>query len=358
MEITNLLLKPIKLPLKQPFKIALGTEFEYEGVVVQVETDEGIFGLGEASPSARITGETPGTVLDVIENKIKPILLGKNPIEIEKIMDEIESAIIYHPSAKCAVDIALHDILGKYAKLPLCKLLGGFKNEITTSITIGIKPIKDTVDEACKLVEEGAKVIKVKIGLDPMEDIEKLKALRDEIGYAVKIRVDANQGYTSKEAIQVLNKIEQYEIEFIEQPVVYWDIQGLKRVRDRVGISIMADESLHSVGDAINLIREGACDLFNIKLMKSGGIREALKIAGIAEGAGIACMLGCMTETKIAVGAATHLALSMKNIKYADLDGHILLKEDVVEGGVITEKGVNRVTLREGIGCQIVRKVF
>ncbi len=358
MKITDLLVKRIVLPLKQPFKIALGTNFEYEGVVIQIHTDEGIKGIGEASPSPRITGETTGTVIDVIESKIKPLLIGKNPLDIEKILDEINSSILYNSSAKCAIDIALYDILGKHAKLPLYKLLGGFKEEIITSVTIGIKGVKDTVLEARELVSQGAKVLKIKIGLAPVEDVEKIKALREEIGQGVKIRVDANQGYEPREAIQVLNKIEQYEIEFAEQPVAYWDIQGLKRVRDSVDIPIMVDEGLHSARDAINLIRADACDIFNIKLMKSGGIGEASKIANIAEGAGIPCMLGCMVETRIGVGAATHLALALKNIKYADLDGHLFLKKDVVEGGVITEKGVDRVTSEEGIGVKFINEMF
>lgn len=358
MKITNLSAKTITLPLKQPFKIALGTDYEYVGVIVKIDTDRDIFGLGEASPAARITGETIGTVIDIIETRIKPFVLDKNPLEIEKIMDEINSNISFHPSAKCAVDIALYDILGKYTKLPLRELLGGFKDEIDTSITIGIKSIKETVEEAHQLTEEGAKVIKVKIGLDPSEDVAKIKAIRDEIGYNVRIRVDANQGYTLRDAVDVLNQIDQYEVEFVEQPLPYWDITGARRLRNKVNIPIMADESLHSIHDAIRLIKEEACDMFNIKLMKSGGIREALKIASIGEGAGIPCMLGCMTETRIGIGAATHLALGMKNIKYADLDGHILLKEDVVDGGVITQNGVNQVTDTPGIGIQLTSPVF
>lgn len=358
MKITNLLVKAITLPLKQPFKIAFGTDFEYEGVILQMETDKGIVGVGEASPSKHVTGETVETVVNIIETRLKPMLIGKNPFEIEKLLDEVHSTISFNPSAKCAVDIALHDILGKYANLPLKNLLGGFKDEITTSITIGIKSIEESIAEARQLVAEGAKVLKIKIGLDPVEDVEKIKRVREAVGYAVQIRVDANQGYTFREAVNVLNSIEQYDIEFIEQPLPYWDEQGLSRLRNKVGIPIMVDESLHSIYDAIRLIKESACDMFNIKLMKAGGIREAFKIASIAEGAGIPCMLGCMTETRIAVGAATHLALGMKNIKYADLDGHILLKEDVVEGGVITENGVNRVTDRAGIGVQLTAPIF
>ncbi|MCK4352786.1 dipeptide epimerase [candidate division WOR-3 bacterium] len=357
MKIVKLIAKPITLPLKQPFKIALGTQEEYNGVILKIETDKGITGFGEASPSARITGETTGTVIDVIENKIMPVIIGENPLLIEKIMDEIESTILYNSSAKCAVDIALYDILGKYTHLPLKTLLGGFKEKIITSITIGMKSIKATVKEARGLINEGVKVLKVKIGENPIKDVEKIRTLRKEIG-KIKLRVDANQGYNVKEAIWVLKKIEPYEIEFIEQPVAWWNIQGLKTVKDNVDIPVMADESLHSKEDAINLIRQNACDSFNIKLMKSGGIHNAIKIARIAEGAGIPCMLGCMSETKISVTAATHLALALKNIKYADLDGHLMLKKDIVKGGVITKNGENKVTNQEGLGVQLNSKLF
>ncbi|MDI6839357.1 MAG: dipeptide epimerase [bacterium] len=353
MNITNLITNPVTILLKQPFKIALGTDVTYDGVIVKIETDAGIFGLGEASPSATVTGETQGTVIDVIENKIRPTIIGKNPILIENIMAEIDSIILHNSSAKCAIDIALHDILGKYAHLPLKNLLGGFRDKITTSITIGIKPIIPTVEEAKRFVRNGVKVIKVKIGENPVEDVEKIKAIREEIGYSIKLRVDANQGYEVSDAIDVLKKLERYDIEFIEQPVAYRDIQGLKTVRAKTCIPIMVDESLHSKEDAINLIRQEVCDLFNIKLMKSGGIMEGMKIITIAEAAGIPCMIGCMTETKIGISAATHLGLAMKNVKYADLDGHLMLKKDIVEGGVVTENGENRVTDEEGLGVRM-----
>jgi o-succinylbenzoate synthase len=357
-KITNVVFKPIILSLKQPFKIALGTSFEYHGVILRIETDKGLIGLGEASPSARIVGETTASVVELLKNKVKPILLGKNPFEIERILDEVNSAILNNPSAKCAVDIALHDLLGKQAGLPLKNLLGGFRDGIVTSITVGIESIEKTIAEARKLIEDGAKVIKLKIGLEPEKDIERIRVLREEIGSETRIRVDANQGYTLTDAVRVLNKIESYDIEFVEQPLSYWDLSGARRLRTKVDLPIMADESLHSAHDAINLIREEACDMFNIKLMKSGGIREAMKIASIAEGSGIPCMIGGMIETKIGVGAATHLALGMKNIQYADLDAHLFLKKDIVKGGVMTKDGISSVTPKEGLGVELTSPVF
>lgn len=354
MRIVEVTAKPITLPMTQPFKIALGTSYEYEGVIVRIDTNVGITGYGEASPSARITGETIDTVMDVIENKLKPVLLGKDPLQISELISEIHSIILFNSSAKCAIDIALHDIWGKYEHKPLKKLLGKDKDSIATSITIGLKSIKETIEEAKKLIKDKIKVIKIKLGENPQEDVTKIKTFRGELGYDVRLRVDANQGYSVEDAITVFTKLEPYEIEFVEQPVPYWDIQGLKTVKDNVGIPVMADESLHTSHDAINLIRAQACQMFNIKLMKSGGINEGQKIARLAEEAGISCMIGCMTETRIAVAAATHLALATPNIKYADLDGHLMLKEDVAQGGVITEDGENSVTDKEGLGIQII----
>ncbi|HID92460.1 MAG TPA: dipeptide epimerase [bacterium (Candidatus Stahlbacteria)] len=354
MKIKDIKSKEVSIPLLKPFVIALGARYEYTGVVVKIETDEEIFGIGEASPSARITGETTQTVVDVIENQIKPAIIGENPLDIEKIMDKVDSTILGNTSAKCAIDTALHDILGKYVHLPLKALLGGsYREEINTSITIGIKSIEETLKEGREMVKSGVKIIKVKLGLNPKEDIEKIKRLREEVGYDITIRVDGNQGYEVREAIEVLKKIAPYKIEFIEQPVKFWDIQGMKRVREASDIPVMADESVHSPQDAINFVRAEACDLINIKLMKAGGVRNAVKIANIAEGAGIKCMIGGMTETKIGMTAATHVAAAIKNIKYADLDGHVGLKENITIGGVVTEGSKNRISDKEGLGLEL-----
>ncbi|MEW6070745.1 MAG: dipeptide epimerase, partial [Candidatus Thermoplasmatota archaeon] len=321
MKITDIKIYPISIPLRKPFKIALGITYNYEGVLVKIETDENIYGWGEASPSERITFETQATVLNTLD-KIKPIVIGKNPLEIEKMMLAVDENVHGNSSAKASIDLALHDILGKYLRLPLNKIFGSDKVEIRTSITIGIKDLKEVVEEALNLVERKVKTIKLKIGIDAEKDIEKVKALRETIGYGIRLRVDANQGYSVSQAIKVLNALERYEIEFIEQPVNAKDIEGLREVRNNTAIPIMADESLHTPRDAIELIKSDAVDLFNIKLMKSGGLSSSLKIAEIANAAGITCMVGCMVETKLGITAGTHLALGKKIIRYADLDGH------------------------------------
>lgn len=349
MEITAVKKYPLKIPLKQPFKIALGESKNYEGVIFVVETDEGISGVGEASPSPRITGETVGSVLSALQ-RFTPILLGKNPRAIGEIMDTLNSSILYNPSAKSAVDIALHDIAGKLSGLPLKTILGGYREGIETDITIGLKNTENTIKEAKDIISKGFRIIKVKIGEDPRIDIEKIRLVREEIGKDIILRVDANQGYTVREAIEVLDKIEKYEIEFIEQPVKAWDIIGMRTVRKSSSIPIMADESLHTPYDAIRLIREEACDYINIKLMKVGGIREAVKIARIAEEGGMKCMVGCMVETEVGITAASHLALGVKTIEFADLDSHLTLKRHITEGGILIKDGLVTVPENPGIG--------
>ena len=356
MKITEMKIYPISIPLEKPFKIALGTSYEYKGVLVKLETDQGIYGWGEAAPSDSITGETQGTVMAVLEERIRQLIIGSEVLEVEELLNKVDGAVLHNPSAKAAIDIAIHDIIGKVSVLPIRNLIGGHKEEIDTSLTIGIESKEESVKRAQELVEEGAKVIKVKIGLDWKEDVERVKAIRDVVGYDVRLRLDANQGYSVKEAINALSAMERYEIEFCEQPVHHSDILGMAKVRANIGIPIMADESVHSIRDAVRIIKEEAADMINIKLMKAGGIRAGMKIASIAEAAGMPCMVGCMVETKVGITAGTHLALGMKNVKYADLDGHIDLKHDVTKGGVMTKEGVNRLSRGAGLGLDVVEE--
>jgi o-succinylbenzoate synthase len=352
MKIKEIEIYPISIPLKKPFKIALGTSYEYKGVLVKIVTNENIYGLGEASPSERITFETQSTVINALA-QMKSFLIGKNPIEIEKIIDELDIKVQGNSSAKASIDLALYDIIGKYLRLPLSAIFGSDKSEIKTSITIGIKSVQEVIEEALQLIDQKVKIIKLKTGTNPNGDIDEVKALRQAIGYDTRLRIDANQGYSVQQAIKVLKELERYEIEFVEQPVVANDVEGLREVRNNTAIPIMADESLHSPKDAIELIKNDAVDLFNIKLMKSGGLNRALKIAEIAQAAGIQCMVGCMVETKVGITAGMHLALGKKIVRYADLDGYLDLEVDCVKGGVVTKEGINSLSDGVGLGVEV-----
>jgi len=344
MEIASLHWDVLEIPLKKPFKIAFETLDTYRGVIVKICTEE-LCGYGEASPAPRITGDTVESVIASLK-RFKPILIGKNPLQIVKIMEELNSSILGTPSAKAAIDFALFDIMAQKVGSPLKNILGGKKEKIETSLTVDIGNIEYTLNQARKLLDHGAKVLKVKIGIDPEEDVKRIKALREMTD--AKIRVDGNQGYSLKRAIKVLKEIEKYEIEFAEQPIPATQIENLKILREKVDIPIIADESVHSSKDVLNLL--GKVDGINIKLMKSGGIWEAMKMASIARTAGMEIMVGCMIETKIGISAGTHFALGI-GADYADLDGYWDLKEQPYEG-VIFENGYNRVPNSPGLGIK------
>jgi L-alanine-DL-glutamate epimerase-like enolase superfamily enzyme len=245
-----------------------------------------------------------------------------------------------------SIDFALFDIISQKAGLPLKDLLGGRKDRIETSLTVDIGNLEYTLKNARKLLDAGAKVLKVKIGLNPQEDIERIKAIRDITD--AKIRVDGNQGYSLKRAIRVLREMEKYELEFAEQPIPANEIENLKILRESVDIPLIADESVHNSFDVMKLI--GKVDGINIKLMKSGGIYEAIKMASIARAAGMKIMVGCMIETQVGIAAGTHFALGI-GVDYADLDGYWDLTEQPYKG-VEFKDGYNYVSEKSGLGIE------
>lgn len=353
MQISDVKIHPINIPLKTPFKIADSTQTVYSGVLLELQTEDGLRGWGEAAPSARVTGETPVTVKNALVNFVKPEIIGQDIQDLERIMTEFETAIKDQPSALCALDIALHDLYGTSANLPIKHLIGGFRDDIPISFTVVIGSVEESLKSAEEYIELGAKVLKVKLGVDPKEDVKRIEALREAFGYDIKITGDANQGYSVKRAIDTLNELSCYELEFVEQPVAADDLVGLIEVHKNVDVPIMADECAQSVEDVLELIKLEAVDMINIKLMKCGGLRNAAKISNITEAAKIPCQIGCMIETGVGITAGTHLALALKNIKYADLDGHIFLTSDVVIDHQITKDGKNTISGRPGLGIKV-----
>jgi L-alanine-DL-glutamate epimerase-like enolase superfamily enzyme len=254
-----------------------------------------------------------------------------HPLRIEQNTQLMDSVVEGNTAAKAAVDMALHDILAKTAGKPLFMLMGGYRTQVLTSITLTIKSPKEMAEDATRAIEKGFKALKVKVGVNPVQDIKRIELIRKAIGEDIDLRIDANQGWTTKQAIKVLRKMEKFDIQFVEQPVE--SIRGLTEVKSKSSIPVMADESVHSPNDALRLIQMEAVDLMNIKLMKSGGMLKGKKIAHIAEAGGIPCMIGCMVESQIGITMATHLAAALKNIQYADLDSDHLFRDRLVEKG-------------------------
>lgn len=350
MKITNMKIEPLRLKLLKPFTVALGTMDEVQTVLVQIETDEGISGIGEGAPFAPVTGETIETALPTAHTLSK-LLIGENPLQIEKIHHIMDQNILGNTSVKAAVDIALHDILGKKAEAPLYQLLGGYKNAFATDMTIGIDSPEKMAAEAKEKVADGFQILKIKAGMDVTQDIAAIRLIREAIGDDIRLRVDANQGWTAAEALQFMQGAAQCRVDAIEQPLPYWDIEGMAYTRSKGAIPIMADESAHSPQDAMRIIRQDAADVINIKLMKSAGLYKAEKINAIAESAGLHCMVGCMLESKIGITAGASLVAAKKNITEADMDSFMHIKDPGIKGGLSIEKGI--ITLPEAPGLGI-----
>ena len=336
----------VTLRYKEPFTISAGTSIKNRNTVVKIVTDYDVFGWGEASPSQRVTGETPETILKTLDNMC-PRLIGMCPLRIAQNVDMMDFIVSGNPSAKAAVDLALHDILGKTARKPTWRLLGGFRERVLTDITLSIKSPKEMAEDAVKAVKSGFKALKVKVGINPKEDVERIKLVREAVGDTVAVRIDANQGWTVAQALDVLKKLERFCVQFVEQPIEAKNIRGLAKIKKNSSIPVMADESVHSPSDAMRLIKANAVSLINIKLMKSAGIHNAAKIAAIAEAASVPCMIGCMGESQICITAAVHFAAATKNVNHADLDCDILLADKLVTEGGAGLKNSERIPTNE-----------
>lgn len=354
MKIEDVEIYSFDLPLEQPFRIAIGTVEAANNVLIRIRTKDGLIGLGEACPFAPITGETQETNL-AIARSLRDMLIGKEALAIEPFLNLTGSLIHSNPSIVAAFDMAFYDIIGKAASLPVYSVLGGEPRPLITDITVDLDTPEKMAARAEKFIGQGYQKIKIKVGEDPDLDMARLEAIRNKIGTSPTLSIDANQGWTVPQAISALSRMEKFKIEFVEQPVAAWDTEGLRRVRQHSPIPIMADEALFSPQDALKLIKAEACDYFNIKLMKAGGIGNSLKIAHLAEAANIRVMVGCMLETRLALTAAAHLMTARNNIIFADLDGNMSHTIDPILGGMEVKGGIITLPDSPGLGVDIDR---
>jgi L-alanine-DL-glutamate epimerase-like enolase superfamily enzyme len=353
MKIDHCRVWPVRLKLNEPYRIAYETITHADMVFLMVATRTGINGFGCAAPDVGVTGETAAGVLRAFNDVVEPLLKGTDPLRIAYRMEKLQRHLAAHPSALAMVDMALYDLLGKVAALPLCTLLGGYRKFIKTSITIGILPLVETLRQAREKVRRGFNALKLKGGLDVVEDIEKVVKVREAVGRGIEIRFDANQGYTEGEALRFVEATRRARIELLEQPTPRKQHAVLGRITGSVPIPIMADESLMNLGDAFRLARADRIDMVNVKLMKVGGIDEAMKINAVARAAGLEVMVGCMDEAALGIAAGLHFALSRPNVAYADLDGHLDLIDDPSHGAVILKNGTLYPTGRPGLGFDV-----
>ena len=354
MKITDIRIAKISVPLRVPFKTALRTVNSVEDIIVEIHTDTGHVGYGEAPPTGAITGDTTGAILGALRDHIIPKLIGQEIDAFEPLMKQLDGAVVHNTSAKAAVDIALYDLYGQLLGAPVYKLLGASRKSITTDITISVNDPEEMARDTLTAIARGYDTLKIKVGIDPTLDVARLAAVRKAAGPDIRLRIDANQAWSPKQAVKLLNQMQEQglDIELVEQPVKGRDFEGLRYVTERSYVPVMADESVFSAEDAMTIMQMGAADLINIKLMKCGGIHNALKIASAAEVYGMECMIGCMLEAKVSVNAAVHLACAKSVITKVDLDGPVLCSEDPVDGGSVFDEQTITVSDAPGLGVR------
>lgn len=340
------------IQLKEPFVISLGA-FDYaQNVVVVIHTKEGITGFGECSPFMSINGESMETCY-VVAQYLAKMLIGENALDIAGCVATMNKVIYANNSIKSAFDMALYDIAAQNAMQPLYSFLGGNKHKtLITDYTVSIGKAEKMASDALKIKENGFRVIKVKLGHSGEKDVERIKLIREAVGMEIPLRIDANQGWEVEEAIDTLNALEKYNIQHAEEPIPRWDFMKLPTIKKKSPIKIMADESCCDHHDAKRLIDIDACDYFNIKLGKSSGVFDALKIIKLAEERDIKIQIGGFLESRLAFTAAAHLALSSEQIIHCDFDTPLMFVEDPVEGGISYDNnGVISIPEAVGLGA-------
>ncbi|MCA9794827.1 MAG: dipeptide epimerase [Candidatus Eremiobacteraeota bacterium] len=320
------------LQCKKPFVIATDVCDDCHGLILKLTADSGAVGWGEAVPDRRLTGETIDGVVQVLREHLVPPLFERDLWQLESLHREV-FATVRSSSAVAAVDIAVHDLLSRASGVSLCQFLGGPARPVRTNYSIGITTSQAAADEAQELVRHGYNAIKLKVGDDPHEDVARVRAVRRAIGPQVRLRIDANEGRTVPAALRALKAMEELDIELVEQPVAKENLDGFVYLRNQQSIPVAADESVHTPEDALRLLRAGAVDILNIKLMKSGGLLPARRIQSIARAFGAQLMVGGMVgESRLAVSAATALA-SAWGFEYADLDADLLVVDPLSDEG-------------------------
>jgi L-alanine-DL-glutamate epimerase-like enolase superfamily enzyme len=337
-----------------PFTIATGTMHYAQNIFLRIFTDKGITGVGECSAFPMITGETQSTCFEMAKD-FALLWKNKNASAIEERMNELHAFAAFNNTIKSAFDMALFDIAAQHVNVPLYKFLGGnHRKELKTDVTVGINTPHEMAAQAKAFVEQGVEILKIKLGKKAQEDIERIMMVVDAVGNKIKLRIDANQGWTYDDAVYVLTALGDLNIAFCEQPMRKRDDHLLPQLKKISPVKIMADESVFDHYDAIRLIKADACEYVNIKFAKSGGILEAQNINAVCEAENIPCMMGGMLESRVALTAFAHFATAFDNIKFYDMDtcmlGH---KVDPVIGGITYNNFCVELNDAIGIGAEV-----
>lgn len=361
MKIKDTRLFKVSRPYRVPFTISGGTTAVAKHIFVELEAENGLKGYGESAPMPSYSKETAESVIGTLKSGMLEQVKGESLFDLERILEKLDAVKSDNPFATAAIDFALHDLIGKCLNVPCYKLMGGLvRARVGLCWAIGIKEKEEMVEEAKKYVALGYRTVKLKIGRDPGQDIENVRAVREALGKGVRMRVDANQGYSLSEALRVLPELEKFDLEMIEQPISAQDIEGMAELCAKLRAPILADESLRTLSDATALVKHKACDIFNIKVMRVGGIQRSKKIAAIAEAASVPCEVGSMVEMGPGTAAGLHFALSTSAVKYdCEMIGHEMIDGDIIEEEEwisSCRNGFLGVPSRSGLGFAIKEK--
>lgn len=326
----------VSVPLHTPFVTALRRTTTTEAVIVQVEDSDGRCGYGEAPQVWQVTGESLAGAQACIDGPLAAVLVGNDPDDLVRLSRAADAAVAANAGAKAAIDVALHDLAARRRGVSLPIFLGASSHEVPTDVTIAAGDADQLGEVARARIDDGFDVLKLKVGTDAATDVARVRAVRDAIGPATRLRLDANQGWTPRAAVRVITALEDAgtEVELIEQPVAAADLDGLRWVSDRVATPVLADESVYSVRDLVALIRLRAADLVNVKLAKCGGLRNARTLLELAHSHGIGTMVGSMMETQVGVGAAASLVAAYQTTMISDLDAAWWAAESPYRGGL------------------------
>lgn len=353
MKITEVEVFAIRLPLYEPFVISYGSFDDMPSIIVKITTDSGHVGYGEGVADEHVTGESWHSTYHVIKHTLAPKLLNENPKNMERIHELMDEAIYGVPTAKAALDIACYDVVGKALNVPVYDLLGGrYHQEFPITHVLSIASPEKMANEAAEKVAEGYRSLKMKVGERITEDVRRIEAVRARVGKEIAIRVDVNQGWTnSANTLQALRKLEHCELDWIEQPVIADDIDGMVEIRSKTHTPVMIDEGLRGIHEMRDIIAKRAAHKVNIKLMKCGGIYPAMKLAHMAEMAGIECQIGSMVESSVGSAAGFHVGFSKKTITSVELTGPLKFKEDI--GNLHYDVPYIRLNEQPGLGVTV-----
>ncbi len=340
--------------LHTPFVTALRSTTTVQSTVVELITDDDQHGFGEAPQVWRVTGESLASSDACLSGPLRDVVLGRSPDDLRDLLRAVEDAVAGNHGAKAAMDVALHDLAARRLGVSLTRLLGGASHRVPTDVTISAGDPGQLGADAAKRVGDGFTVLKLKVGTDPVTDVERVAAVRDVVGPDVAIRVDANQGWTPRQAVTAIRAIEDSGagLEFVEQPVPAYDLEGLAAVTAAVDTPVMADESCFGLRDLSAVIERRAADLVNVKLAKCGGLRTATAMVELAAAHGMGVIVGSMMEGPIGVGAAASLVAAYGTTTTSDLDAAWWLSGSPVHGGLTYDRSEVVLPDAPGLGVE------